>query len=509
MRFLPVLSLLVLLPSSSFFLPAYLNNILDEGQYSPAQLAYAVKTEQPAAWQLKRKQAAYGSKAWLALSEKLALSQGDIAVELARYYQSQAQERRAIFWYRQGIKLASGEARLELAQLYFDSNRILLAKETATENLNLTRLSRSSDAREHALFSLAVRAAAALGDTDYIKQHLPRLKLSDSGQALLGDIDRFGVLTVAAGPVNLREIHQGPKADCSASIQLFATRIEHLHYLEQLIQGVESGPLAPFVCFAPVRYRPIGALGCREAQLNKHGSQEKKRRAITCREEMWHHAASAVNTRFIGVMLPRGGANVHLGILYLDRKDTLDVFTHELSHLLGFVDEYPLPASHNRCSATQQAPFAHNLVVLEEYYRGERDALRAQILKQLPWAAQIRDDTPLLQGEGDRWHLGTPPEYAKQVGVFPAASCDRQKPQAFKPLARRTKLTYYEEDFPDEYLKRLAAEPGAYLMPSFHYNIAQALFHQGQITQAKYWLQQAGLRETLPGRKAKISVGDF
>ncbi|WDE10326.1 hypothetical protein [Thalassomonas haliotis] len=530
MRFLLIMSLLVLLPSSSFFLPAYLSDLLLEGGYSRAQLDYAAKGELPAAWQLKLNQARYGSKAWLRLNEKLARTQGTAAVELARYYQGQGQKqqqqggegqeqrRLAIFWYRQGIRLSSKKARLGLAQLYFDNNQLLLAKETAGTNPDFTLLNADSAAEAHGLVKLAAQAAIALGDIDDIKRQLPLLELSTAGRALLADIHRFGVLTSQAkgnrqaafyGMPDPHVINKPAAVSCTASIQLFATRIEHLHYLEQLIDGVESGPLAPFVCFAPVRYRALDSLACREREVTAANRRVKKRRAIKCREELWQYEAAGINSRFVGVLLPQGGANVHLGILYLDRSDNLDVFTHELSHLLGFIDEYPLPVHHNRCSAAQQSPFAHNLVVLAEFYQGERKQLRARILKQLPWAAQIREDTPILQAQANGWQLGTPDEYANRVGVFPAASCDRQTPQAFKPLSKRTQLAYYEEAFPDAYLKRLSAQPGAFLMPSFHYNIALALFHRGEIKQAKFWLNQAALWESSAVRKAKIIVGDF
>lgn len=42
------------------------------------------------------------------------------------------------------------------------------------------------------------------------------------------------------------------------------------------------------------------------------------------------------------VFADSGKANVHNGIMYLDQKDTYDVFVHELAHFSGFVDEYPL-----------------------------------------------------------------------------------------------------------------------------------------------------------------------
>ncbi|WDE07027.1 hypothetical protein SG34_009130 [Thalassomonas viridans] len=511
MRFLLIMSLLVLLPSSSFFLPAYLNQILAKGEHSQAQLAYALRADLPAAWRFELKQARYGSSSWLALSEKLAISDAGVAVELANYYQAQLKlpeagdtyRRQAVFWYQQGIRLGSPKARLALAQFYFDADQLLQAQSTARDGLDISRFNAETPKVKHALLRLLAKTAIARGETDEIQGYLPLLELSGPGRELAADIKRFQVLASGTAQV------PAGGAACPASIQLFATRIGHLHYLEQLIDGVEAGPLAPFVCFAPVRYRRLQALACREDTLSENGYQAKKRRAISCREALWRQDAGSIPSRFLGVLLPQGGANVHLGILYIDSKDSLDVFTHELSHLLGFVDEYPLPAHHNRCSSVQQAPFAHNLAVLAEYYRGERRQVRARVLRQLPWRGQILDDTPILQAQGKGWRLGTPAEYAKRVGVFPARSCDRQKPQAFKPLSGRTKLAYYEEAFPQAYLQRLAARPYDYLMPSFHYNIALALFLQDELAQAKYWLEQSALWETDPGRKAKILAGDF
>jgi hypothetical protein len=44
----------------------------------------------------------------------------------------------------------------------------------------------------------------------------------------------------------------------------------------------------------------------------------------------------------------------------------------------------------------------------------------------------------------------------------------------------------------------LADKPQAFLMPSFHYNIALALYQQGMIKKAKYFFTQAQLWQTVP-----------
>ena len=36
----------------------------------------------------------------------------------------------------------------------------------------------------------------------------------------------------------------------------------------------------------------------------------------------------------------KGKANVHNGIMFIDRQDSYDVFINELAHFAGFIDEY-------------------------------------------------------------------------------------------------------------------------------------------------------------------------
>jgi len=236
-------------------------------------------------------------------------------------------------------------------------------------------------------------------------------------------------------------------------------------------------------------------------------------------------------------MLAKGGANVHLGMLYFDADDDVDVFSHEVSHLLGFVDEYPIAKNHNKCQRAQQRAFSHNIVVLNDYYHGEPQVIREKILADVPWASLIKGSTPILQAvdnissspslskarpskktEGkDNWRLGTPIEYKEQVGLHISESCDNtiftsdipSRYSAYKPLHRRTQLRYYASDFPKEYLSVLAERPLEFIMPSFHYNIALALFQQDNIEEGKRLLHQALLWEDDPRRRALVLNGQF
>ena len=298
-------------------------------------------------------------------------------------------------------------------------------------------------------------------------------------------------------------------------MQLFATRFSHLQYLEELIGQFEQHPLNQYICFTPVRYMPIDTLAC-TAETGK---------SIQCNEKSWKALAQSIDTRFIGALLPEGGANVHLGILYIDAADNFDVFVHEISHLLGFVDEYPLAAEHKACQSIQQQAFSENVAVLAEQYQGNRSEVRANILSQLAWGKHIKQTTPILQpiknsstSTQDKWRLGTPTKFQHEIGLFKGNTCQRSNQRqgdgsvgfsAYSPLNKTTKMQYFSLDFPSEYLHFLQTGSMKYLMPSFHYNIALAHFTSGNIKEADYWLKQSAKWEDKQYRREVILQGNF
>ena len=76
-------------------------------------------------------------------------------------------------------------------------------------------------------------------------------------------------------------------------------------------------------------------------------------------------------------------------------------------------------------------------------------------------------------------------------------------------MSRRTQLRYFANDFPKEYLTLIKENPSDYFMPSFHYNIALALYQQGEVSNAKYWLSQAAQWENNLMRKARVLKGEL
>jgi len=367
---------------------------------------------------------------------------------------------------------------------------------------------------------LRLNRAIDLGDTRLVNTLLnsdvSKLASNTTMDSLLVNIDKY--LVIDQKSVFTNNTFDKPSS-CITSLQLFATNIKHLKHIELLIKDFKAQqPLAKYICLPTPRYISLEKLDC---TANRH-------EAISCDEAIWEGIAESVHSRHIGLMLKQGGANVHMGILYFDTKDNVDVFSHEISHLLGFVDEYPLIKAHEKCRGVQSKTFSHNIAVLKKFYQGTRKSVRFGILKNIPWAASIKSSTPILQeaviGENNEmyWRLGTPIEFKDKVGVHIAESCQKATEDnnvasvqggsglsAFKPLSRRTQLRYFSSDFPVEYLTLLQMKPKAYLMPSFHYNIAFALFQQGQTIDAKYWLEQAAKWEEDPLKKLIILSGEF
>lgn len=521
---------MIFLSSSSFFLPDYLTKKLGENNYRSGQLTYGLKHHHIAALTIKEKAADFDSMNWLALNQKLGKSQASTALKLGHWYQNKSQQESktvlintAIMWFEQAIRLGSQQAAIVLAQLYFKQEKLLKAQ-TALRQLPAT-LKNIYLAENRLVLSLEI--AVYQGDVALVKQLLTSNTFKRYGdnqaQRLLADLNKYSVITntdvlknKVSGQINSPI---GTSLTCITSLQLYATNLAHLKHLEQLIKTFkEQQVLAPFICLPTPRYISKNRIDC----------MAQAEQAISCDETRWQSEANQVSSRHIGLMLKEGGANVHLGILYFDVEDSADVFSHELSHLLGFVDEYPLSKDHETCQDVQQKTFAHNIAVLNKYYQGERDHVRASVLASLAWASEIKVSTPILQAVDNStsskkiWRLGTPIAFKERVGVYLAESCQQSSVvanatasqlspnySAFKPLNRRTQLRYFANEFPEEYLTLLKAKPSNYLMPSFHYNIAFALYQQGNNSRARYWLRQAAEWESEPLRKLTILSGDF
>jgi len=504
-----IMSLVLLLASSSFFLSPYLTTKISSNDFNTQQLEFAIQQENLIALSLALKGSLLHSERWLYLARKLAKSQGKVAFQLAKYNESKNEFKQSVIWYQQAIRLEYLASYISLAQLYVHQNELSKAQNTL-DLLFQVRPYNSNELIDLQAMILKIKITIDQGKREelerYVSNAQPLLRKHTQGQLLLDDIKVFEVL----GMVNPKESESfSIKNNCSASLQLFATNLHHLKQLQILIENFKKQPLANFVCFSTPKYIPLPALSC----------SDNKKSAIQCDESQWALLADKIDSRYIGIMLPQGGANVHLGILYFDAKDNVDVFSHEVSHLLGFIDEYPLPENHSKCDDSQSTVFSHNIAVLNKLYKGTRAAIRAKVLAQVSWAKTIKETTPILQKRinknGDNWLLGTPQKYKNEVGIFPAKTCEKNPElkeiaaMAYQPLSISTQLLHFEEKFPVEYIALLQSNNSQFLMPSFHYNVALAFFKKGDVAKAKYWLKQAAEKEVDLKKKSRILLGDY
>jgi len=422
------------------------------------------------------------------------------------------QSEQAILWYQQAIRLNYPKATIALANLYFHQGNMFEAKKLLAKLKVIEFPYNQPNDVTVAAIILTTKIAISEGNRALTKLLLSKflsvLQADKAGAQLLSAIVKYQVLTtVDKADVASSKSHK----TCSNSIQIFATNLTHLAQVESLVKDFRDQPLNDLVCFSAVRYLPLSILSCSPAT----------QKAIICDESKLDKVAESVTTRYIAIMLPEGGANVHFGVLYFDAQDSVDVVEHEISHLLGFVDEYPLVKGHVKCRADQQQVSALNIAVLQNSYQGDRNSIRAIVLKQLAWAEQIKDTTPILHikdvdyDKNQYWQLGTPVQYAHEVGLFRSQTCDHNSAKekrsfnAFKPLSERTKMQYDELNFPKQYIALLHQNSKKFLMPSFHYNIALAFYQQNNIDEAKDWLKKAANWESNVRRRKKVRQGNF
>jgi hypothetical protein len=400
-----------------------------------------------------------------------------------------------IMWLKQAIRLGDMKASLLLSQFYYTQSNYLLAHQVlsqvpeglAVQHFRLKKL------------QLAVKIAIALGDIDAVKHLLSRVNSdyldNKAFQNLLKDLKNYQVikLPLLEKVINDKNytLVSGNENTCLTSVQLFATTLAHLSHIDNLIDNFyQEKLLSKYICFPKPRYINTNMLNC----------NSKFEQAITCDEAVFTNIVDSTESKHIGLMMSKGGANVHFGILYFDQNDNVDVFSHEISHLLGFVDEYPLSPLHLTCQRIQEKPFAHNIAVIPSLYVGERLKIRAKVLSSIAWGGLIADSTPILQNVSRNvdtlfdknkmsttWKVGTPDTHQNVLGIFPAETCNKavikktsstQKTtdfNAYKPLNEYTHLQYSSYDFSKHYENILRVAPKAHLMPSFHYNIALAL----------------------------------
>lgn len=449
------MSLLVLLPSSSFFWPTYLNKQLATKQITPNELKVALTLKLPQAFQYQLNQYKPYRAKWLIYAAHMAYHDSSLAMQLGEYYRQKNNIPQATFWFQQSLKQGYYPAVIELAKQQIGSSEI---KEIAYLKV---KVELKPYLNQQAVLQFSIELAIRYGDLSFVKSHLSRLINTSEADSLVSEIAYYQVLTFLT-PSDEALLASNPRQHptCSNAVQLLATSLAHLRQAEQLIESFQTHVLSPYVCFNTPRYIPMSLLNC-DLTADK---------AINCNDALWQAYQHLFEARYLAVMLPLGGANVYKGVLYFDVADNKDVFAHEISHLLGFIDEYPLQKTHVVCQKDNLIS-GHNFMLLPTYYKGNRASIRQRILKKLPWGAFVQAATPILTRYKAGWLLGTPDSFQHSVGLFKANTCHHAATQAFKPIKKATALEFFDAEFPELYERILASAPNKYLMPSYKNNV--------------------------------------
>jgi hypothetical protein len=239
--------------------------------------------------------------------------------------------------------------------------------------------------------------------------------------------------------------------DCKQKLLFVTPDIESLKQAEYFRSRFEQDPRLSSlsICIYDVTWFDPVDISCEEnwQQSGRLGCQ-----LLSLAEKLKH-----LPFTHLVMFADKGKANVHNGIMFLDRQDTYDVFIHELAHFSGFIDEYPLSQGlAKRVCAGVDAP---NI-----------------IFKQ---AGKFKADRQYWESMG----------LQNNTDVFTARTCDNHSTQAFKASNQLTFMEYHDTAFiPAHYLtawqKQLQKVPN---QPSAHINFAQLYEQSNNLSESQFW----------------------
>ncbi|WP_448549214.1 hypothetical protein [Thalassotalea fusca] len=454
-----VIAFLLLIPTDHYSLSEYLAHVVTQGSASSQELKLAQTYSPKTYHRYQYQNAQKGSRDWLDAAVYLAQSSARYAIALGQFFEAQHEQKLADKWYLHALGLndLDTKGKEAVAAYLYAQGRYEQIEQVV-----------SSSEQSTVLLDYLIDAHLALGNINKIRDILQAREQTQWSKDTMATLNKFQVFK----PILI------DSQQCETSIQLFATNKEDLRRAEQLIKLIEQKAVGRYFCFEQVKYIALSKLNC----------QLDATKAIQCDEHIWKDNVQGIAARYIGVLLPEGGANVHEGIFYIDRKDSVDVFAHEIWHLLGFVDEYPLPIGHVDCQTQQLTAIAPNVVVTPTVLFEDRQSAREMLLKAVPWADKIAPTTPILERIDNMWQIGTPASYANEIGLFPSNTCDNSTMHAFKAVGYFTSLEYQEMTVPSLYHQLATTSANEFVHPSYHFNIALANERRGYTALAREWL---------------------
>ncbi len=460
----------MLLSTSSFRLQSYLNQQIQSNHFTASQLAFAVSLNIKSGQYKMLERLQKGSRQWLAIARDLAKTDGNISWQLAVLAKQKDEQRDHQFWFKQALEQGSimainAYAEDAIEQLAFAapprSNQLY---QQAKSYLNLAIEQSDRDGFVQSV-TLSVELAVGNGDSTWFAGLLPLLKATDKPElrALYAQLSDFSIikgdtLNLQALPIKNQQYSaiegiERPN-QCAYPIQFFAGDLRHLQNLNQKLNRINHQAFfSEHFCFLPPKYLAHQQMQCDHQATGR----------IDCKVEkpLQKHREAG----FMGFVTNPGNANVNNGTLFIDDFDSAQVIEHELLHLIGYIDEYPLPKQHSACLQNDTVAIAKNIVVdNQSVFSGDMDA-RQQLKDVIPWFSLIKEQTPITHKTDKGYVLGTPKAYRQEVGVFLANTCQRQKQNAFKAVFQPTKLEYFEADLPTSYQHKTLSELEKFHMP--------------------------------------------
>ncbi|WP_147302689.1 hypothetical protein [Thalassotalea euphylliae] len=436
--------------------------------------AFALAKNHTKAHQKNLTLAKIGDIAWLNSATKLAAVDQTVSMQLAAWYLSQNKLTSAEHYLLTAKSLGSTAAISELAVLWHTQERFDKVLNELTNEITLW---------DEAVANAKVHALVATGQISVLEELLNKLQvtpeLAPLYQSTYQTLVDFDVLNTANVQQERGDQPVAREQHCPLSITLAASQLNDLKRWQNLAQTYKGSKLSQFLCVSRIKYIPPFA----------HDCNLSPQPPIMCDEAKLGSKLSAIgdiSSDYLALMLPKGGANVHMGILYLDRADDFTVFSHELTHLLGFIDEYTLSATHPVCQRPSNE-LGWNIATLPSTALQDGYLSRA-VAKQMPWYSEV---SQYIENVDERIPLNRPLS-PNGFGFFQADTCtSSEKNSAIKPLQQATLLRNHDFAIPEQYLTLLAKDVHKYKMPSYHYNIGVALYREKQGSDALKWLNQA------------------
>ncbi|WP_147301959.1 hypothetical protein [Thalassotalea euphylliae] len=476
-KILIIMSLMAIVPSSSFSFYDYFDRLTLNQEPDITLQTFALKQNHSKAHFFNFANSDEGSVSWLNSGVRLARNDPMISTDIGSWHLAQGHftqaERYLMQGHLQGIDEATGKL-LALWQENEEHSKINELDVGVIANWDLD------------IAAAKVNGLMATGEQAKLTLLAAKFRAQTHLLPLYYELVEFKVISQAE-PLPRFNADLDP-SKCPLSITLLANQLGDLRRWQQLAKEYQKSNLNQFLCIADVRYVKPFTDAC----------ELETKTPIRCNEARLASELTSlahVPSDYIALMLPKGGANVHMGILYLDRADDGKIFTHEVAHLLGFVDEYKLKQTHPVCQSTN-SELSWNIATVSTNTVSE-GYVSLQQLEKLPWYTQIAPTISANQAnQAKQTNLTKIPVNQaltpEGVGVFVADTCMESKSvTALKPLQRNTMMNNHDYPLPPLYVHLLGQNLSRFKMPSYHYNFGVAMYRAKKGKEALSWLNKA------------------